>query len=100
MLLDRDVRAQWKSMAKLSAGPVVGAIRLCEDARTSNRYDRALYQGSEWSRVLQACLVAWAATDDKEDAATAVKYFTALIDDRDTLGDGLGGDDSARRDHG
>jgi hypothetical protein len=100
MLLDKELRAQWRAMAKLPAGPVVGAIRLCEEARTTRDHDRALYQGGEWSRVLQACLVAWAATDNKEDAATAIKYFTALIDDLDRIGDGLGGDKSAQRDHG
>jgi hypothetical protein len=100
MLLDKQLRAQWHAMAKLPAGPVVGAIRLCEEARTTRDHDRALYQGSAWARVLQACLVAWAATDSKDDAATAVKYFTALIDDLDRLGDGRGGDDAAQRDHG
>jgi hypothetical protein len=100
MLLDHELRAQWKAMAKLSAGPVVGAIRLCEEARTTRDHDRALYQGSEWARVLQACLVAWVATESKDDAATAVKFMTALLDDRDMLGDGRGGDTSAQRDHG
>ncbi|HEX5062540.1 MAG TPA: hypothetical protein VFV99_24375 [Kofleriaceae bacterium] len=100
MLLDAELRGQWKAMAKLSAGPVVGAIRLCEDARTTNDHDRAQYQGSEWARMLQACLVAWAATDRNEDAATAIRFFTALLDDRDTIGDGLGGDTAARRDSG
>jgi hypothetical protein len=100
MLLDTELRAQWRAMAKLPAGPVVGAIKLCEDARMSRDHERALYQGSEWARVLQACLVAWAATDSKDDAATAVKYFTALIDDLDIVGDGRGGDESARRDSG
>lgn len=100
MLLDRELRAQWKAMAKLGAGPVVGAIRLCEEARTSRDHDRALYQGSEWAKLLQACLVAWAATDSKDDAATAVKFFTALLDDLDTVGDGRGGDAAVRRDHG
>lgn len=100
MVLDADVRAQWRAMAKLSAGPVVGAIRLCDGARSSRGHERALYQGSEWARVLQACLVAWAATDSDDHAATAVKYFTALIDDLDTIGDGRGGDEAARRDSG
>jgi hypothetical protein len=100
MLLDKQLRAQWRAMAKLEAGPVVGAIRLCEQARTTRDYDRALYQGSAWSRVLQACLVAWAATDSKDDAATAIKYFTALIDDLDRIGDDRGGDTAAQRDHG
>ncbi len=100
MLLDRDLRAQWRAMAKLRAGPVVGAIRLCDEARTTRDHDRALYQGGEWSRVLQACLVAWAATDSQQHAATAVKFFTALLDDLDVVGDGRGGDEAVHRDHG
>jgi hypothetical protein len=100
MLLDRDVRAQWKAMARLQGGPVVGAIRMCEEARTSRDHDRAQYQGSAWARVLQACLVAWAATDSKDDAATAIKYFTAVLDDLERVGDGRGGDEAVRRDRG
>lgn len=100
LLLDANLRAQWRAMGKLSSGPVVGAIRLCENARTSRDHDRALYQGSEWARVLQACLVAWAATNSKDDAATAIRFFTALLDDLDTIGDGRGGDTAVRRDLG
>jgi hypothetical protein len=100
MLLDAELRAQWRKMAKLSAGPVVGAIRMCEEARTSDKYDQALYMGGEWAKALQACLVAWAATDSKDDAATAMRFFKALIDDLDVVGDGRGGNEAARRDHG
>ncbi len=100
MLLDANLRAQWRAMAKLSSGPVVGAIRLCDEARTSSDHDRALYQGTEWARVLQACLVAWAATNSNDHAATAIRFYKALLDDLDTIGDGRGGDDAVRRDNG
>ena len=50
--------------------------------------------------MLQACLVAWAATEQPEHARTAIQFFTALIDDLDTIGDGAGGDTAARRDGG
>lgn len=100
MLLDNDLRATWKTYAKLPVGPIVGAINLCNDARTTKEHYRALYQGAEWARVLQACLVAWAATDSKDHAATAIQYFTALLDDLDSVGDHRGGDDAVRRDHG
>src|SRR5439155_26916109 len=63
-------------------------------------HEHAVYQGSEWAKVLQACLVAYAATDNKDDAATAVRYFTALLDDLDVVGDHRGGDEAARRDDG
>ena len=98
MLLDGELRAAWKTQAKAEHGPVVGAIALCDDARDTHEHDRALYQGAEWSKVLQACLVAWAATDDPEHAATAIRYFTALLDDLDKIGDGKGGDEAATRD--
>lgn len=100
MLLDDELRATWRAHAKLSGGPVVGAIRLCEQGRTTHEHDRALYHGSEWGKLLQACLVAYAATDSKEHAAGAIKFFKALIDDLDRVGDGAGGDTAARRDSG
>lgn len=100
MLLDNELRAEWKKYAKIPVGPIAGSIKLCEEARDTDEHKRALYQGAEWAKVLQGCLVAWAATDDKQHAATAIKYFTALIDDLDVIGDHRGGDEAARRDHG
>jgi MYXO-CTERM domain-containing protein len=100
MLLDETLKRDLRTYGKLPVGPVAGAIKLCDQARTTNEHARALYQGAEWAKVLQACLVAWAATDEKNHATTAIKYFTALIDDLDNLGDGRGGDTAARRDHG
>ncbi|HEY4055786.1 MAG TPA: hypothetical protein VGM39_04230 [Kofleriaceae bacterium] len=99
MLVDAEQVKTWKALAKLDSGPVVGAIKLCEDGKTTE-HDRAVYMGSEWSRVLQACLVAYVATDKPEYAKTATKFFTALIDDVDKIGDGGGGDTAARRDSG
>ncbi len=99
MLLDDAVRAGWRAQANAERGPVPGAIALCESGQTQ-KHDHGVYQGSEWSRVLQACLVAWAATDKPEHAATAIKFFTALLDDRDRIGDGAGGDTAAQRDSG
>src|SRR5436190_16299355 len=91
MLLDAALRAEWKADAKANRGPVKGAIALCADARDTAEHDRAVYQGSEWAKVLQACLVAWAATDDATFAKTATRFFTALLDDVDRIGDGQGG---------
>ncbi|MEJ7599744.1 MAG: hypothetical protein WKG01_17690, partial [Kofleriaceae bacterium] len=98
MLLDAKLRADWK--ASIDRGPVKGSIAMCQSARDTKEHDRAVYQGAEWSKVLQACLVAWAATDQADYAKTAIRLFTALIDDLDTIGDGKGGDNAARRDDG
>jgi hypothetical protein len=96
ILLDPSLRAAWKAAAD-AGGPVSGAIELCDEDRD---HERALYMGSEWSKMLQACLIAWAATDSAKHAATALKYFTALLDDLEMLGDGKGGDKAANRDSG
>ncbi len=100
ILLDRELRAAWRAEAKHGKGPVGRAIRVCREADGTNAHDGALYQGAGWSKVLQACLVAWAATERKEHARTAIRFFTALLDDMDRVGDGLGGEAAARRDHG
>ena len=99
MLLTADLRAAWKTQAQTGRGPIAGAIQLCAD-RTSKDHDGALYMGAEWSKMLQACLVAWAATNDDAHAATAIRYFTALLDDLEKIGDGKGGDQAAIRDSG
>ncbi len=99
ILLDRELRTSWRSLAKQERGPIAGSIALCESGQTSE-HDRAVYMGSEWSRVLGACLVAYVATDKAEHATTAIKFFEALLDDLDRIGDGAGGDEAARRDSG
>lgn len=102
MLLDAELRAAWQAQAREGRGPVVGAIALCTDGQ-GRAHDRGLYQGAAWARMLQACLVAWAATEGAErttHAATAVKFMTALLDDREQRGDGAGGDTVAQRDAG
>ncbi len=99
MLLDKELIGAWKQQAKDERGPVVGAIKLCTSGQTG-AHDRGLYQSAEWSRVLQACLVAWAATNDPQHAATAIKFFNALLDDKERIGDRMGGDTAIQRDSG
>jgi hypothetical protein len=96
IVLDAGLRAAWHEQAKAEHGPIRGAIALCEEARDTHQHDHALYQGAEWAKVLQACLVAYAATDNTDDAATAVHFFEALLDDLDEVGDKRGGDLAAR----
>lgn len=100
MLLDRELRAAWKALATDEHSAIARAIARCDRARTTHDHDGAQYQGWEWAKTLQACLVAWAATDRLEHRATALRFFVALLDDLDTLGDGKGGDAAATRDGG
>ena len=100
MLLDAQLRAAWQAQARQPDGPVARAISVCSDAGTTHKYDGAQYQGSEWAKALQACLVAWGATGEARHAATSIKFFTALLDDLDQIGDAKGGDRAAWRDSG
>lgn len=100
MLLDAELKAAWSVAATQERGPIAGSLALCTSGGTTGEHDRAVYMGSEWSRVLQACLVAYAATGKQEHATTAIKFFTALLDDLDMIGDDKGGDAAARRDSG
>ncbi len=100
MLLDSELRAALHAQAGEAHGPVRGAIAICDEARTTDKHDKAIYQAGDWSSTLEACLVAWAATDDAQHAKTALKFFTALLDDLDEVGDHKGGDAAVRRDSG
>src|SRR6185436_264148 len=99
ILLDAGLRAAWKSGLETGRGPLVGAVALC-DEDSERKHEGALYMGAEWAKMLQACLVAWAATEKPAYAAAAIKYFTALLDDLEQVGDGKGGDKAAIRDSG
>jgi hypothetical protein len=99
ILLDGKLRAAWKAGLEGGRGPLVGAVALC-DEDAERKHEGALYMGAEWAKMLQACLVAWAATDKPAYSAAALRYFRALLDDLDQIGDGKGGDRAAIRDSG
>ena len=76
MLLDGALRAAWRADAAARRGPVAAASALCGEARPGGKYDAAGYEGWAWATALQACLVAWAATDAPE--ASAFSAITRL----------------------
>ena len=75
MLLDAKLRAAWKAALDDGRGPLVGAITLCDEDKSRRDHDGALYMGSEWAKMLQACLVAWAATDKHEYGVSALQVL-------------------------
>ena len=98
MLLDAGLKTAWHAR-KDGRNPIAAAILLCGGGG-GHEHAGAQYMGSEWKKMLQACLVAWAATGEPGHAATALRYFTALLDDLDTIGDHKGGDAAGNRDSG
>lgn len=101
IVLDADLRKAWKAAAGKSVTPVARAVRRCDQITASPKeFSRDGYMGLDWGHHLQACLISYAATGNAEHATTAMRYFTAMIDDLVHIGDGKGGDEAARRDSG
>lgn len=100
LFLSPVLSTQWRDM-RSKPGAVADAIAGCRRAaQASGSTAKDHYMGLDWARALQACLVAWAATNDDAHAKTAMRYFVALLDDLSEIGDGKGGDEAARRDSG
>jgi hypothetical protein len=101
IVLDAELRKAWKAAASKSTTPVARAVRRCDQISASPKeFSRDGYMGLDWGHHLQACLISYAATGNAEHANTAMRYFTAMIDDLVHIGDGKGGDEAARRDSG
>lgn len=98
---DAETLSGLRARAGASGSVVAGAVRRCDDIGGAPRsFADDHYMGLDWAQHLQACLVAWRATGRDSHAHTAMVYFRALLDDLDTLGDGKGGNEAARRDSG
>ena len=101
LLLDDALRATWKKQAGQKGSAVARSIAACDQIRADPKESaRDYYMGLTWAGHLGSCLVAWAATGKDEHARTAMIYFQAMLDDLQTVGDGKGGDEAARRDAG
>lgn len=101
ILLDSELQKAWRAAAQTPRTPVARAVQRCAQVASSPaEFSRAGYMALDWAHHLQACLVAYAATGKDEHAATAMRYFTGMLDDLERLGDGKGGDEAARRDSG
>ncbi len=101
LFLDPETVTALKAAAAVDGGPVAEAVAMCDDviARPAE-YAAGGYQGFNFADSLQACLIAYVVRGNPADAATAVKYWKALLDDYVTIGDGAGGDEVVRHDGG
>ena len=99
--LDTATRASLKTLAKQEGNSVARAIRQCARVGTSLHEEaRNRYMGLDWAAHASNCALAYQATGDPAHARTALHFFTALLDDWETVGDGKGGDAAARHDSG
>lgn len=99
--LDASTRESIKALAKKEGNGVSRAVAECRRVtRASKQESKNLYMGLDWAAHASNCAIAYQATGEPAHAATAIHFFTALLDDWDYVGDGKGGDDAARHDSG
>ncbi len=85
--------------SKDAASMTAKAIKTCDSVATSpgDWFDG---NGFEWGAGATACGLAWQLTKKPEHAASGIKLLTALLDDKNSLGDGGGGDLVVQQDSG
>lgn len=98
LLLDRDALERLKTSARLRTPAFVYAQARADEALSKQL--ESGYQGFEWADAVAATALLWHATGDERYAAASLRYLTALLDDRSTLGDGKGGADVVSHDSG
>jgi hypothetical protein len=99
--LDAATQSGMRAQASDANSPVKRAALRCAAAHsTPSEYAVGGWQGFEFVTTLSSCLAAYVASGSADDLATAVKYWNALLDDYQTVGDGLGGDDVVTHDTG
>jgi len=99
--MDAKTLAGLRELGREGSTVVSATIVRCREIGASPQsFSRDGYMGLDWAQYLQACLVAWQATGSESAARTALRYFRALLDDLQVVGDGKGGDGAARRDSG
>src|SRR5690606_31023791 len=96
ILLDAKRRAALKESARDPKSATSRAVRQCAKLGADlGREARNLYMGLDWAAHATNCALAWHATGDAAHAKTSIHFFTALLDDWVTVGDGKGGDAAA-----
>ena len=96
---DAKTRAALKDLARHEGTVAARAVQECTRLGATDE-PRSGYQGLDWAAHVSTCAIAYQATGNAAHAATGIRYFAALLDDWEVIGDGKGGDRSARNDAG
>ncbi|HTQ02200.1 MAG TPA: MYXO-CTERM sorting domain-containing protein [Polyangiaceae bacterium] len=101
LFLDAATKQGLVAQAGDASSPVARGAARCSAARANpSDYSDGGWQGFEFLTTLSGCLASWEASGNSDDLATAFKYFSVLLDDYQTVGDGAGGDDVVSHDSG
>jgi hypothetical protein len=98
LLLDAPALARLREAAK--SGTEAYRFVLARADEAAEKPVPSGYQGFEWADAVADCALVWHATSDPKYAACGLRYLSALLDDRLTVGDKQGGDDVVHYDSG
>lgn len=98
ILLSEERMQSMRALAKSNHPTFQKLIRRCKEG--SDETIVSGYEAWEWGEVMLACALLYRTTGNDGNAKTALKYFNALMDDRQKVGDGKGGAEVIRHDSG
>jgi hypothetical protein len=98
ILLTSDRLAGLRGLRDAGAPPWRRLADACE--QDSRQTIDSGYEGWDWANATLDLALCHAVTGKPEYASAALQYFRAILDDRQKVGDGRGGDDVVHHDHG
>jgi hypothetical protein len=99
LFLREDVVGALEAQLPDAKSGAARAVRLC-DRLAANPDEYRGYSNWNWPVAASSCGLAYQLTRKAEHAAAGLKFLRAILDDRDTVGDGAGGDAIVRSDSG
>jgi hypothetical protein len=101
LFLDTQTLQALQAQANVNNSVVRDAITDCNHVQSNpGSHNGGGWAGFDFVAALVPCLIAYKATGSAGAKAAAFKYFDVLLDDKDTVGDNLGGDTVVRHDTG
>src|SRR5687768_6475431 len=100
LFLDTETLDALKAAADRPGSAVARAITRCTRIHANPGDYTSGGMGLDFGANMSACAIAWLVTDDPIHGAEAVRFFRALLNDYQRIGDGAGGDDVVRHDTG
>jgi hypothetical protein len=101
LYLDSQTLAAWRSAASTNGTAVKRAIDACKEIQANPAVHAGSgYAGFDFVGSLVSCLIQFKATGSAGAKAQAFRFFNALLDDWNAVGDGMGGDTVVRHDTG
>ncbi len=98
LLLDGPTRQRLTASAKASTPAWKVVVAHCD--RYADGSERSGYQGFDWAYALAELSLCWHATGQRRYSDGALIYLGALLDDKERVGDHLGGDKRIESDSG